>query len=296
MNNLSLRLILTLSLLLMLGISLNAQEDEEELPVIPYVSTSGSIEQFNIPLPDGWRNVGTADVPHLVTQDVDAGIYVVAVGSNELEPGVQTAIEQVIPDFDAEPRSVGELNMDGNIWTQTVYDLDNDTDVTAFSMLRDSVVYSLLYVNEEPSNFYMIATRPDDPGVEVGIVEALAQIYPGFEGEPVSSEPVELSNGTWLRQEYDDIEGEAVSVLGQLRGNTTFVVIEQGEANKIERVNKAFYTVLFGFFVTPASTSYLYMGLAAVFGFTGILILSMVVRYRNALKDTELIRQLAQET
>jgi len=141
----------------------------------------------------------------------------------------------------------------------------------------------------------MIATRPDDPGVEVGITEALAQIYPGFEGEPTSTTEVELSNGTWLRQEYNDIEGEAVSVLGQLRGNTTFVVIEQGEANKIERVNKAFYTVLFGFFVTPESTSYLYMGLATVFGFAGLLILSMVVRYRNALKDTELIRQLAQE-
>jgi len=295
MNTPLLRLSLTLFILIALSVGISAQEDGEELPIIPYVSTSGAIEQFNIPVPNGWRNVGTSDLPHLVTSDVEAGIYVVAVGSDELEPGVQTAIEQVIPDFDAEPRSVGELNMDGNIWTQTVYDLDDDTDVTAFSLLRDSVVYSLLYVNEEPSNFYMVATRPEEGGVEAGITEALGNLYPSFAGEPISTTEVELSNGTWLRQDYEEINGQPVSVLGQLRGNTTFVVVEQGEANKIERVNKAYYTVLFGFFVTPESTSYLYMGLATVFGFAGFLILSMVLRYRNAVKDTELIRQLAQE-
>ena len=296
MNTPLLRLSLTLFILIALSVGISAQEDGEELPIIPYVSTSGAIEQFNIPVPNGWRNVGTSDLPHLVTSDVEAGIYVVAVGSDELEPGVQTAIEQVIPDFDAEPRSVGELNMDGNIWTQTVYDLDDDTDVTAFSLLRDSVVYSLLYVNEEPSNFYMVATRPGEAGVEVGIAEALDRVFTGFASEPASSTNVELSNGTWLRQSYDDINGEPVNVLGQLRGNTAFVVIEEGDANKIENVNKAFYTVLFGFFVTPDSASYLYMGLAVTFGFIAIMIITMIVRRSNVVKDAELIRQLAQET
>jgi len=292
-----LRSILISLLLFSLAIGINAQEEDgEELPIIPYITTSGSVEQFNIPVPDGWRNIGTGELPHLVTDGVEADIYVVAVGANEIELGLEAGIQQIIPEFDAEPRSVGELNMDGNIWTQSVFDL-GDQDVTAFSLLRNSVVYSLIYVNREPtSNFYMVATRPGEAGVEVGIAEALDRVFTGFASEPASSTNVELSNGTWLRQSYDDINGEPVNVLGQLRGNTAFVVIEEGDANKIENVNKAFYTVLFGFFVTPDSASYLYMGLAVTFGFIAIMIITMIVRRSNVVKDAELIRQLAQET
>ena len=293
-----LRNLLLLVLLLGIVFAASAQEDEE-LPVIPYITSAESVESFNIPIPDNWENVGTAGQPHLVNDGVAGDIYIVTVGSNDIMTGQVGSIQQILPDFEGEPRATGELNLDGDIWTQSVFDLPDGDNVTAFSVLRDEVVYSLVYVNQEPdSDFYMVAVRPEgnlDVSVDSGVAEAMRRVYPDFDGEPETTSTVELSNGTWTLYEYDNVDNQPVSVLGQLRGNTTFVVIERGTANKIETVNKAFYTVLWGFFVTPQTQSYLTMGMATVFGTVIVLVFSMFIRFRNLQKDEALIRQLAEE-
>ena len=45
----------------------------------------------------------------------------------------------------------------------------------------------------------------------------------------------------------------------------------------------------------PENIEYLYLGLVAVFGFMGIFIASMMMRYRNLQKDIQVINQLRDE-
>jgi hypothetical protein len=57
-------------------------------------------------------------------------------------------------------------------------------------------------------------------------------------------------------------------------------------------VNAAFYTVLFGFFVTPATESYLLLGLGAIAVILTVFITSMAIRFRDLRKDAALIGDL----
>ena len=45
---------------------------------------------------------------------------------------------------------------------------------------------------------------------------------------------------------------------------------------------------------TPDNVSYLILGLVVVFGFLGAYIASMVARYRNLQKDTQVLEQLGE--
>ena len=282
-------------LLLLVASAVAAQEDDGDLPVIPYITSADSVEDFNVPVPDGWENIGTAGVPHLTLDGVEANFYVLPVGSNDVAAGQLAAIQQIIEDFDATPTYNGDLNLDGNIWTQTVYTLPDDGSVTAFSLPREETVYNLVFVSN--ADLYMTAVRPDARvGVDEGIREAMTRFFgEDFDADPEATGAVELSNGTWQRYDYGSIDGEPVSAIGQLRGNTTFVVIERGDTNQIESVNKSFFTVLFGFFITPQSDTYLYMGLAATFGLVGLLIVSLWLRFNNARKDEGVIQQLQED-
>ena len=253
----TLRIILAIilsNLAIMPMLAQDEEEETEELPVIPYVSTSGGVERFNVPIPAGWENIGTDKQPHLITDVAEAEIYIVAIAAENEAAGRTAAIQQIVPDFtDDTPRTTGTLNMDGNIWTQEAFDLADNQTMSVFSMMQDDVEYAMIFLDQSAENrLYLIATRPEPTSVENGIQAALAQLFgdtaPG--DDPENSETVTLSNGDWLKHEYAEVNGEPVSVIVQLRGNTTFTIIQHGEGDAIDTVNKAFYTVLFGFFIT----------------------------------------------
>jgi len=45
----------------------------------------------------------------------------------------------------------------------------------------------------------------------------------------------------------------------------------------------------------PDTTAYLFLALAVVFGFVGVLVVSMYLRYRNLLNDERTITQLLED-
>jgi hypothetical protein len=272
---------------------ISAQDEDEEPTVVPYVTSAGTVEQFNIPIPQGWQNVGSPDLPHLVNESSTGNIYVVALEANDHTAGLQAAIQQIVPTLPAEARTSGELNIDGNLWQQRTYDLVDGQTLSAFSLLRDGVVYALIYVNPKTNPaLYMIATRPETPGVEAGIQAALEALFGEAGAEAHTTEEITLANGDWTLQRYENLTDESVEALAQLRGNTTFAAVQAGEGDTLETINSAFFDVLFGFFVTPDTVSYLLLALGVIALVLITLIASLVIRFRNLRKDAALIRDL----
>jgi len=265
-----------------------------QLPVIPYYSSS---QNFNVPIPPGWRQISTeAGLAEFIHPDVDGAIYALAVQAEDVQSALNAAFEQLIPELEIEQRLTGVITLDGLDWYKSLYDIVGGGNITAFVQQRDSTYYVLLYLNRNPEiDLYMLAIEAENNNEQVSIEEVLSQLYPGVDLEPITSNEVELSNGTWIRSTYQLPDGEALHTLHQVRFDTTYVVIERGDGETLDTVNKALFTALFGFFVTPDNDEYLLLGIVVAAGLVIGLILSMVVRYRNLQKDERLIQQLKQD-
>lgn len=281
-------------LLLMIGSSAAAQEAEPtELPVIPYYTSS---EQFNIPIPSGWSQISNTSVAELAYPDVDGAIYTIAVEADDAQSAFDAAITEIAPEIETELRLTGEITLDGLDWYKSLYDIAGGGNITVFIQQRETDYYAILFINRNPEiDLYMLAIKEEAEGVGVDVSSALNELYPDVELTPAGSHEVELSNGTWTRSDYELPNGEELHTLHQIRFNTTYIIVERGNGETLDTVNKALFTVLFGFFVTPQNSDYLILGIVIGLGLVIGLIISMILRYRSLQKDEQLIETLKQD-
>ena len=280
------KLILALALLLTIW-PLAAQE--EDLPIIPYFNASS--DGFHVPVPDGWEDLSESNTAHF-TSSARVQIYAIAEGDEDADVAAMLADLRPVGDL----RYSGEFSLEGLAWEKYLYETAEGFDATALVHRRDGSTYILALFNDNPEiDYYALTARVEDGEDTVEQVNAVvAELYPEFDTEPVSSDTVELSNGTWERNVYNLEDDETLHVIHQLRGRTAYIVVERGDGAMLAEVNKMLFTTLFGFFVTPANQAYLYLGLAAIFGLIGALVVSMVLRQRSLEQDMRMIEQLEQ--
>ncbi|MFW5709149.1 MAG: hypothetical protein ACOCX5_02895 [Chloroflexota bacterium] len=273
-------------------------EADEPLPVIPYYTSSESGQQFNIPIPSGWAVTSPDDEEFVILQSPGAPgeIAVLAVEEESATAAIERGLARVDPERSATLLLEDTVNIDGITWTKTIYDLAAGGTLTAFSQQRDDVFYLLMFLNPQADiDFYMLASTGEDIDDTVPVEAVLREIYPEFDAEPDATREVELSNGTWIRSEYS-FQDEPLYTLHQSSFGTTYAVIQfGGEGDMLDSVNKALFTVLLGFFVTPQNTNFLTLGLIASFGLLAVLVGSILLRHRSLKKDIELMEQLRQQ-
>jgi hypothetical protein len=283
---------------------------DEDAPEIDYIRSPTG---FNVPvLENGWESVGDNRTARFVNEDINAVLQVTSVDTLDVSEAIDTAVsEQLDVPLPEEPDYRDRISLTTGNWTQVIYQT-GDVTVSALGVLRSNTSYviSLLETNAD-SDIYELIVRaplpepdPDAPaeatpepidpaiGVEVALEALFSEA--GFEAEPDSSELVQLPSGQWRRTTYatDDL---TITTHSFQFGSTTYVSITDGATELSAQSADAFATVFLGFFITPVTTNFLWLGLAATAAVFGGLLFSMYWRARNARKDLELIEQLADE-
>lgn len=284
------RLFITLIVAFLLALPVLAQDEEAEaLPVIPYYTSTQGTRQFNLPIPAGWAVDDTHPEYLLFTNaQADGDFYVFHNHISDSETAVQTAIDIIAPEFDGTLRNHSEVSFDGLIWEVSLYDGADGGNISAFSQVRDEDVYTIIYLNPNAQyDFYIYAT--------VGTVDdVIGTLFP--EETFVHQTSVD---GLWGQHIYNsesaDGETQPLYVLEQGRGDNIYTVVQHGEGETINAVSRSLYTMLFGFFITPDNSGYLWLGLAVSLGTILVLIASIFMRYRNAAKDLQTIENLEAE-
>ena len=290
------KVLLFVCLLIGLIMPISAQEDEEEapaLPPIPYFVAENAGRKFNVPVPFDWENVSSdPNIAHFAHPSGLGDIYALPVESQNPQVGAETAIKQILGDISLTARYSGQFQLDGNDWGKFAFTSDLGT-LTAFTQTRDDVVYVLFYHYPKTDHeFYFMAQNIlEDEASQAGVLTALSSLYPEIPPTPQTETIVPLSNGDWTRQTYAIGEAQIVT-LWQRRGGVVYITVENGDGAVVDSVNKALFTSLFGFFITPQNTPYLWLGLAVVFGIAGIFILSLFLRHRGLTRDEALVQEL----
>ncbi len=287
--------------LLMLAIvmPIHAQEETEDeaettLPPIPYFVAENSARKFNLPLPFDWQNVSTdPNIAHFTHPDGLGDIYALPVDNVDAQVAAETAIQQIIgAEITLTPRYSGKFQLDGNDWGKYAFASENGT-FTAFTQTRDEAVYVVFYhYPQTDREFYFMAQNVVDENAQGSVLEALRTIYPELPDVATSESTVTLSNGDWTRQTYT-VGDASITTLWQERGGVVYITVENGDGAVVDAVNKALFTSLFGFFVTPQNLGYLWLGLVVTFGILGVFIVSLWARHRSLTRDEALVRELA---
>ncbi|MEQ8672091.1 MAG: hypothetical protein RLP44_08135 [Aggregatilineales bacterium] len=293
-------------LVLFTGLTVTAQDDsasaddESAEVIVELFSSPDSERRFNVPVPngDGWVNLSEGDTAHFQNNILFADIYVTAMAGTAVEDNIDSTLSDLIDGYSEEaptPFATAQVNLGGTRWTQELFQLADGRDITAFGGIRGENTYLLIYVNGDPESDYynLITQQTDEADLDEGIAEALLIFDASFDGTPDAVDTVELSNGEWTRQVYDDAN---IRLIAQERlGNVTYIAIERGDGHLLDGMNKQFLTVFLGFFLTPANDPYLILGIVA----TAVLMLGLIgsyfLRQRNLQKDIALIQQLRED-
>jgi hypothetical protein len=284
---------------LLLTVVLHAQEDEEELPEIPYFRASSS---FNVPVLqlEGWQNQSTADDALFVNDELNVRIHVTAVRTLDDAEAIQTVIATLHDGEIGAPLRESRIGISNGTWTQQQFS-NGDTSISSFALVSvssDKTFVVTLIEDSADYNAHHLAIRSPQIDAETtdfagGIDLAVQTLL----GEGSSFELVEHSDLTVLglpsaQNQYTTDNG-ALSVFAQELDDITYATISTGDIESATQLGEAMETVFLGFFITPDNSNYLYMGLAVVTIIFGVLIGSMWLRYRNVQKDMALVEELA---
>lgn len=290
--------LLLLICLLMLAMPIFAQEDEAEeapkLPPIPYFVAENASRKFNVPVPFEWENVSSdTNIAHFAHPNGLGDIYGLPVDPQDAQAAAETAIKRILGDISLTARYSGQFQLDGNDWGKFAFTSELGT-VTAFTQTRYEAVYVLFYHYPKTDHeFYFMAQNVvDEEAPQTTVLTALSTLYPNIPETPQAETIIPLSNGDWTRQVYALGDAELVT-LWQKRGAVVYITVENGDGAVVDGVNKALFTSLFGFFITPRNTEYLWLGLIVTFGIAGIFVLSLFLRHRGLNRDEALVRELA---
>jgi hypothetical protein len=98
--------------------------------------------RFQIPIPESWTDKSDETRAYFVNAEGTAEIYALAVESDDLQTGVQTALEQIYPGFDSSPLQTSEVPVPGGTtWTQNIYALEGGDLLAAVARVEGDLTY-----------------------------------------------------------------------------------------------------------------------------------------------------------
>jgi hypothetical protein len=245
-----------------------------------------SADGFHVLIPAGWENRSTENFAHFVQPDTGVNIYAAAAPTTDMQAGLDEVLGQIDPAFAGQPAQTTEVNLANGTWTQNIYALGEDASLTAYGQVYEGTTYVVVwYSTENGTQPVIVATAEDQDGITTAL-DAL-----GYRpGDPASTDEMEIGEQIWTRSVFD---GTApLTVLARVGEQATQVIVKPGAPDDSDATLPVFFALLTGFFITPATTPYLYLGLAAS-GIIAVLFIAMLLlRYRSLRKDMETLEAL----
>ena len=100
--------------------------------------------RFNVLIPDGWTDEST-DNYGLFTYEDNLSVYLLAVEADDVETGIDVALTQMHPGFNAEPVVSSEVPAPNGVWTQNVYMLEDEAIGVALAQTPGEFTYVIYF-------------------------------------------------------------------------------------------------------------------------------------------------------
>ncbi len=267
-----------------------AQDDEEELPVIPYFQSYA----FNVPMLEDWEDQSTEDIAQFYLADTQTTIRTHVVDNPDSISGAEQDLKAFFDSELPDPIYSEKVNLSDGTWAVLVYQIDDETTASAMSRQADGRSYVISFIESNPDVEIIMATIAHADADQADATPELAiavETFTSTSADDLSNpETITLPSGEWVMQTAD-----SVSTLGWVFGNDSYIAVADGEIDNLPELANAYNTTLLGFFVTPNNGNYLALGLAVSLGTLGILLFSIWWRARNLQKDLAVIQQLAED-
>ena len=272
------------------GVIAQDEDSEDDLPVIPYFQSYA----FNVPILDGWDNQSTDDTAQFYLADAEVTIRTNVIFNSDSIAGAEADLEAFLETDLPDPIYSEKVNLSDGTWAVLVYQIDDDTTVSAMSRVDDGRTYVISFIESNPSATIIMATiahgadDQNDPTPEIATaIETFTSTDPADLSDP---EALILPSGEWTYQSADGVEA-----MGWIFGNDSYLAIVDGTIDNLPEIANAYNTTLLGFFVTPDNSGYLALGLVVSLGTVAILLFSILWRSQSLKKDLAVIEQLAED-
>ena len=266
-------------LVLCLSVTITLAQDEAEPVVIPYYqSTTG----FNVPIPNEWENKSDERTAHFTNPTLTSQIHVTTRPETNVDEAIQNAVADQLNLTDLELLYSDQVNLADGTWTNAVFQAD-EVSISALGQLRGGQSFVHLFSENAPdSDYYYLVADTDS-------IDDLTEFVNSIGGSFENPEMVSLPIGDWEQQ-----TSETATQLTYSFNDTQYTLLAL-EFTEAEEVTNVLTTHLLGYFVSPNTDAYLYLGLGATALTLIVFLFSLWWRKRNAEKDLAVIQNLSAE-
>lgn len=249
---------------------------------------------FNAPILEGWEDQSTEDVAQFYLPTAQTTIRTAIVRGGDAIAAAEADLARHLAMQIMPPVYQDKVNLADGTWAVLVYELDDATTASVMARQDNSQVVVVSFVERNPAaRTVMLTIAQSDESQDAATAEitvALEALAGTSLNDLEESESLDLPSGHWTAH-----KSVAVSALGMVFGNDSFIALQEGEIGELAALADAWNRTLLGFFVTPDNSDYLALGLIVVFVIMGTLLFSFVWRSRGIQKDLALIEALERE-
>jgi hypothetical protein len=241
---------------------------------------------FHLLIPAGWENRSTDTYARFVQPETDISIYAAAVPTTDMQAGLDEALRLIEPAFASSPAQTNEVNLPNGAWRQNVYTLGENASLTAYGQVYEGTTYVVAWYSPENAAQPVIV-----PSANVEEAASAALNLLGYTpGDATASDEINIGEQLWTRSTYEGTP--PLTVLARAGEQAAQVIVKPGAPDDSDTALPVFFALLTGFFITPVTTPYLYLGLAAA-GIIAVLFIGMMLlRARSLHADIETLETL----
>ncbi len=268
-------------LLLALASPAAAQEGQPRLQFFSHPT-----QRFNILVPPGWQNRSDETRALLTDEARGQRIQALSVPTADVEAGIEAAVAQLLPDA-PEGVPADTVNLTNGQWQQRLYRLPDGTAATLYAQVFRDVTYVILYENS--GGAFTFVQRVDAPvenadAAAQAMMRALA--LTGVTAQPEGETILTETAYVFTLAADEGMYAGFVRPSGSATVDVSFAPVGTLLDQPI------ILTVVRDFFVTPDTSLYLYLGLAAVAVIMALFVLSLIVRLRSLRHDEAALNAL----
>ena len=260
----------------------------QEEPPVPYFQSAA----FNAPIPAGWQDQSRAGIAQFYQAAAQATIRTRIVPAGDVADAVEQDLQAWLGSPVGSPVYQGKVNLADGTWRSLVYQIGDDTTASVMARPNETGIIVISFVEAHPAAKIIMLTiaQAEQNDAQTEMTAALQTFKISGRADLSAPQTLTLSSGEWLLQ-----SSAAAAAMGRALGNDSYIALAEGGAESLPELADAYHSSLLGFYITPDTSTFLWLGLAASFGILGILLFSFVWRRRGLQKELVLIQTLTQE-
>jgi hypothetical protein len=250
-------------------------------------------ERYNVLIPPGWDNLSSDDHAHLRSPDLNADLYALSLPATDTDSTALAVLALAQPDVTADPIPADDVTLTTGAWAQRLFALPNGSAATAFVQTIGERTYAVLYIATDGTSVFVEridAPIEDEVSADAAMREGLAKL--GLTDVTLAADDViaPLADGGDYAASY--LDGDVAYTVFARPSSITTADVLIGRSDTFKPDHRIALTIVRDFFITPETTNYFLLGLAAVAAVMALFVGLLGARWRNLQKDEATLRQL----